>query len=133
MGRKIGRIILLSIRFIKMQPDRRIILLILQVMGYLIIALLHLHIKAFGFIAAGTALSAVNKCFLLITEFLFFGSIFIHLGVSFSRSLISMGMIRSDTVQKRVDCLMGIFCGLLMVITMVALTKFVALWTGFGG
>ena len=111
--------------------NRRILLQ--RASGLVIIALLHLHTKAFGFIAAGTALSVVDKCFILITEFLFFGSIFIHLGVSFSRSLISMGMIRSDAVQKRVDWLLGIFCGLLLVITMVALTRFVALWTGFGG
>ena len=101
--------------------------------GLVIIALLHLHTKAFGFIATGMSLSAADKCFLLVTEFLFFGAIFVHLGVSFSRSLISMGIIRSDTVQKRADCLLGIFCGLFLVITMVALTRFVALWTGFGG
>lgn len=101
--------------------------------GLVIVALLHLHTKAFGFIASGMALSAADKCFLLVTEFLFFGAIFAHLGVSFSRSLISMGIIRSDTAQKRVDCLLGIFCVLLFVITMVALTKFVVPWTGFGG
>ena len=101
--------------------------------GLIIVAILHLHTKAFGFIAAGTALSVANKCFILITEFLFFGAIFIHLGVSFSRSLISMGMVRSDAAEKRVDRLVAVFCGLLMVITMVALTKFVVLWTGFGG
>lgn len=113
------------------KQNRRVILQ--RTSGLVIIALLHLHTKAFGFIVTGMALSSAEKCFLLITELLFFGAIFVHLGVSFSRSLISMGMIRSDAVQKRVDWLLGIFCGLLLVITMVALTRFVALWTGFGG
>lgn len=113
------------------KQNRRILLQ--RASGLIIIALVHLHTKAFGFIVTGMPLSVADKSFLLITEFLFFGSIFVHLGISFSRSLISMGMIRSDTVQKRVDCLLGILCVLLLVITMVALTRFVVLWTGFGG
>lgn len=113
------------------KQNRRVILQ--RASGLVIIALLHLHTKSFGFIVTGMVLSAADKCFLLIIEFVFFGAIFVHLGVSFSRSLISMGIIRSDTVQKRADCLLGIFCGLFLVITMVALTRFVALWTGFGG
>lgn len=113
------------------KQNRRVILQ--RTSALLIIALLHLHTKAFGFIATGMVLSAANKCFILITEFLFFAAIFSHLGVAFSRSLISMGMIRSDAVQKRVDCLLWIFCGLLLVITMVALAGFVVPWTGFGG
>lgn len=113
------------------KQSRRIVLQ--RVSALVMLCLLHLHIKAFGFIVAGTVLSLADKSFLLITEFVFFGSIFVHLGVSFSRSLISMGMIRSDAAQKRADCFLGIFCGLLFVVTMVALTRFVALWTGFGG
>ena len=113
------------------KQNRRVILQ--RASGLIIVALLHLHIKAFGFIVSGTVLSAADKCFILITEFLFFGAIFVHLGVSFSRSLISMGMIRSDAVQKRADCIFGIFSGLLFLITMIALTRFVVLWTGFGG
>lgn len=113
------------------KQNRRIILQ--RVSALVMLALLHLHIKAFGFIVAGTVLSVADKGFILITEFVFFGSIFVHLGVSFSRSLISMGIIRSDAAQKRADCVLGILCGLLFVVTMVALTRFVILWTGFGG
>lgn len=113
------------------KQNRRVLLQ--RASALVIIVLLHLHTKAFGFIAAGTELSAADKCFLLVTEFLFFGAIFVHLGVSFSRSLISMGLIRSDAVQKRVDCIWGIVCGLIWAITMIALTRYVVLWTGFGG
>lgn len=113
------------------KQNRRVILQ--RVSALLIIALLHLHTKAFGFIVTGMALSGSDKCFILITEFLFFGAIFTHLGVSFSRSLISMGMLRSEDVEKRMDCILGILCGLLQIITMVALTGFIVPWTGFGG
>lgn len=113
------------------KQNRRVILQ--RASGLVIIALLHLHTKAFGFIVTGMALSGSDKCFILITEFLFFGAIFTHLGVSFSRSLISMGMLRSEDVEKRMDCILGILCGLLQIITMVALTGFIVPWTGFGG
>lgn len=113
------------------KQNKRIILQ--RVSALVMLALLHLHIKAFGFIVAGTVLSVADKGFILITEFVFFGSIFVHLGVSFSRSLISLGVLRSDAAQKRADCLLGTLCGLLFVVTMAALTRFVVLWTGFGG
>ena len=98
-----------------------------------ILALLHLHVKAFGFIVSGASLSGADKAFLLITELLFFGAVSLHLGVSFSRSLITMGLLSSDTAEKRADRAAWAVSALLMAVSAAALVKFVVSWTGFGG
>ncbi len=101
--------------------------------GLVIIAILHLHVKAFGFIASGEALTASDKAFILVTELIFFAAIFMHLCVSFSRSLITFGLLRRDLSEKRIDTVAKIICVILMIITAAALIKFVVPWTGFGG
>ena len=98
-----------------------------------ILALLHLHVKAFGFIVSGASLSGADKAFLLITELLFFGAVSLHLGVSFSRSLITMGLLSSDAGEKRTDRAAWAISALLMAVSAAALVKFVVSWTGFGG
>ena len=98
-----------------------------------ILALLHLHVKAFGFIVSGASLSGADKAFLLITELLFFGAVSLHLGMSFSRSLITMGLLSSDTAEKRADRAAWAISALLMAVSAAALVKFVVSWTGFGG
>ena len=89
--------------------------------------------KAFGFIVSGASLSGADKAFLLITELLFFGAVSLHLGVSFSRSLITMGLLSSDTAEKRADRAAWAISALLMAVSAAALVKFVVSWTGFGG
>ncbi len=114
-------------------PRRSKRIILQRASGIVIICLLHLHVKAFGFIVNGTALSASDKCFILITELLFFAAIFVHLGVSFSRSLITMGWLASDRAEKKADFAMMVLCAALMLITGFALTRYIVLWTGFGG
>ena len=101
--------------------------------GLVIIALLHLHVQAFGFIVSGEALSVSDKAFILVTEIAFFAAIFVHLCVSLSRSFITVGLVRSDSAEKKADIAAKIICVVLMIISSAALLKFVITWTGFGG
>lgn len=99
-----------------------------RVSGIIILIFLYPHMRAFCFIVNETALSGGAKFILLVTEILFLGAVFLHLGVSFSRSMLTLGLLRDDKMEKTVDCAAGIICGILMVLTTVALIRFVILW-----
>ena len=101
--------------------------------GLVIICLLHMHVKAFGFIVTGAVLSTLQKLSLLGTELLFFAAIFTHLGASFSRSLITMGWLTSDETEHKIDRGIAILCVVLMLLTAFALTRYTILWSGYGG
>lgn len=113
------------------RQNKRIILQ--RASGIVIVCLLHLHVNAFNFIVNGTMLSVFDKFSILITELLFFASIFIHLGVSFSRSLITMGWLTSDKAEKETDAGIIVLCAVLMLLTTFALVRYIVLWKGFGG
>ncbi len=114
-------------------PRHNIRTILQRASGLVIVCLLHMHVKAFQFIMSGTALSVSHKISLLATEILFFAAIFIHLGASFSRSLITMGLLSSDASEKKTDRVIITLCAVLMILTTFALTRYVILWTGFGG
>lgn len=99
-----------------------------RVSGIIILVLLYPHTRAFRFIVSGTSLSGGAKFVLLLTEILFFGAIFLHLGVSFSRSMLTLGLLRDDKMEQTVDRATWIICGILMILTTVALVRFVVLW-----
>lgn len=99
-----------------------------RVSGIVILVFLYPHTKAFDFIVKGTSLSGVAKFFLLVTELLFFGAIFLHLGVSFSRSMLTLGVLRDDKMEKTTDRIVWLICGILMILTTVAFMRFVILW-----
>ena len=98
-----------------------------------ILALLHLHVGAFDFIAAGSALSRLQKLGILLTELLFFAAIFVHLGVSVGRSPITFGLLREKEQLRRADRITFVICAVLMLLTTAALTGFVVTWTGHAG
>ena len=97
--------------------------------GLLILLLVHPHVKLFaGFIYENLPLSAGRKIFVFIVEMLFFGAIYTHLECSFSRSLITMGLIRSEKAERTVDYAMRTLCVLGFAVTFFALARFLVMW-----
>lgn len=97
--------------------------------GLLILALVHPHVKLFSsFIYEGLPLTGLQKLGVFLVEILFFGSVFTHIECSFSRSLISMGLIRTDAAEKRVDYAARTLCALLFAFTMFSLARFLIFW-----
>ena len=94
----------------------------------IILLFVHLHVKAFGFIVQGTSLSVANKIFILVTEIIFFGANFLHLTVSFSKSLITMGLLRSDEREKLINKIVLVINVVLMCIATISLTIFIIKW-----
>lgn len=95
--------------------------------------LVHFHLKAFGFITAGTALSIGQKIFIIVTEVLFFASCNAHLGISFPRSLITMGIIREDSAELKAARITRLVTVLSDVFCIISLIIFIVRWNGFAG
>jgi len=94
----------------------------------IIMGMVHLHVQAFNFISMGEVLSTGQKIFIILTEAIYFGAILTHLGVSLSKSFISLGLIRTDNAQKKFDKIMGVISNILKVVTIFAVAKFVIQW-----
>lgn len=96
--------------------------------GILMIALVYFHIHEYSFIVSGTSLSLLSKLRIIGVELLFWASLFAHLAISFSKSLISLGLIRTETAEKIIDRVAMIVCIILMMITCFAMIRFVVMW-----
>lgn len=95
-----------------------------------IVLLLHRHVKDFGFIAARTVPGGADKVMLIVTELLFFAALFSHLAVSFSRGLISLGLVTKEKTVRTIDMTIYIFFGILFAVAAFALIRFVVTYGG---
>ena len=91
-----------------------------RISGIVILILLYPHMRILHLVINGASFSGGAKFIVLVTEILFAGTAFLHLGVSFSRSMLTLGLLRNDRMEKLVDCVTWIICGLLMVLTVAA-------------
>lgn len=91
-----------------------------RISGIIILILLYPHMRVLHLIISGASFSGGAKFLVLVTEILFAGAAFLHLSVSFSRSMLTLGLLRNDRMEKLVDCVTWIICGLLMVLTVAA-------------
>ena len=96
--------------------------------GIVILVLLVAHVRSFGFIVAGQPLDVPTKAFIIVTEVLFFAAISGHLATSFSKSLITWGLIREESTERRIDFISEIVCAILFVVPSFALVRFVLFW-----
>ena len=78
------------------------------------------RIRVLHLIISGATFSGGAKLLVLVTEILFAGAAFLHLSVSFSRSMLTLGLLKNDRMEKLVDYVTWIICGLLMVLTVAA-------------
>lgn len=85
-----------------------------RISGIVILILLYPHMRVLHLIISGA------KFLVLVTEILFAGAAFLHLSVSFSRSMLTLGLLKNDRMEKLVDYVTWIICGLLMVLTVAA-------------
>lgn len=102
---------------------------IIQRATSIVIAIMvHPHLKAFGFIIAKQPLPVPAKVGLIVTQIIFFGAILLHLAVSFSKALITLGLIRNEKAEKRVNLIMNIICAALTIFSSAALIIFLINW-----
>ena len=91
-----------------------------RISGIVILILLYPHMRVLHLIISGASFSGGAKFLVLVTEILSAGAAFLHLSVSFSRSMLTLGLLKNDRMEKLVDYVTWIICGLLMVLTVAA-------------
>ena len=96
--------------------------------GIAVLVLLVAHVHSFGFIVAGEPLDAPAKAFIIVTEVLFFAAICTHLATSFSKSLVTWGLVREEATERRVDLVSEIVCAILFIVPSFSLVRFVLGW-----
>lgn len=97
--------------------------------GIGILALVHPHISIFkSFIYEFKPITVPFKVLTFIIEALFFFAVFCHLGVSFSGSFVTLGLIRSDEAEKRLHKVSVAFCIAGFAAAVVSLIVFLVKW-----
>lgn len=97
--------------------------------GLAILLLVHPHTQIFSsFIYDWLPLTTASKIIYFIIEAAFFAAVLLHLGVSFSRSFITMGMIRTDAAERRLDIAAGVLCAAGFLFTVIAMARFFVNW-----
>ncbi len=114
--------------YISKYKKRNVKTIIQRATAIIIVILLHAHVKTYTFIPAKEMLSIAMKARIIIVELIYFASIYTHVSISFSKSLISLGLIRSDKAEKNINNTAVVVCIILFVVSMVSLVKFVGSW-----
>ena len=113
----------------KTYPALNMRIMIQRVTGLALLVMIHFHIATFqSFIYDFKPLTFGGKAFAFFIEALFFGIVLLHLAVSFSRAFISLGLIRSEETEKRLDRGAFFTCGALFVIIIISLAVFLMKW-----
>ena len=60
---------------------------------------------------------------MILIEILFFGTVFTHAATSFSRALITLGLLTSPEKQRRLDKALRIICALMFVICVIVIVR----------
>ena len=80
------------------------------------------HMKAYDILTShfGGHFSLVLA---LLLQTLFFGSAFLHVGISFSRALITLGLLSSPEKKKILDWVVWVLCGIAFVVILIIMAK----------
>ena len=95
-----------------------------RVSAALIFPLMILHTKTFSLLqsCAGSG-KWVPFVLLIITQPLFYGTVLTHVAVSVTRALVTLGRIDSREKQKKIDCIVYIFCAVLFALAVFAVIR----------
>jgi hypothetical protein len=95
-----------------------------RVSAALIFPMLLLHIRAFSLLSAGAEMHLTAAVILiLLVEVLFYGTVFTHVAVSFSRALITLGLLASDAAKQKADKAAYVFCAFAFAVCVFAITR----------
>lgn len=96
--------------------------LIQRISALAVIVLLAIHIKTANYLLSdGKTMAGIIT--VLIIEFLFFTSVMLHIGSSFSRAMISLGIITAKKTQTRVDIIVSVICIIWLLAACIAIMR----------
>lgn len=95
-----------------------------RISAALIFPLLLLHVRTFSIMQSAAEAGAKAPIVLMILiEILFFGTVFTHVATSFSRALITLGLLTSPEKQRRIDKALRIICALMFAICVIVIVR----------
>lgn len=105
-------------------PKQNLRTILQRVSAALILPLLILHINTYGLLAS-TAEAGQWLWFalLMLSQPLFYGVALIHVAVSVTRGLITLGLLTSSDRQKRIDRVVYILCGLAFAVSIFVVVR----------
>lgn len=105
-------------------PKQNLRTILQRVSAALILPLLILHINTYGLLAS-TAEAGRWLWFalLMLSQPLFYGVALIHVAVSVTRGLITLGLLTSSDRQKRIDRVVYILCGLAFAVSIFVVVR----------
>ncbi len=105
-------------------PKQNLRTILQRVSASLILPLLILHINTYGLLAS-TAEAGRWLWFalLMLSQPLFYGVALIHVAVSVTRGLITLGLLTSSDRQKRIDRVVYILCGLAFAVSIFVVVR----------
>ncbi len=92
-----------------------------RVTGLVMLVMLHPHIMVMEWIRQPGPLPAYGGILIIVLDVVFFACLFTHITLSFGNSLITLGLLRSTKVRKRIDMTLAVLSLLAMVAMMIAL------------
>ncbi len=95
-----------------------------RVSAALIFPLLILHINTFSLLQASAERGMTFFTILLfISEMLFFATVLIHVSISLTKGLVTLGVLTSVEIQKNLDRIIYVVCALIYVVAVCSVLK----------
>lgn len=109
---------------LELYPKQNARTILQRVSAALMLPLLILHINTYGLLAS-TAEAGRWLWFalLMLSQPLFYGVALIHVAVSVTRGLITLGLLTSSDRQKRIDRVVYILCGLAFAVSIFVVVR----------
>ena len=99
-------------------PKQNLRTILQRVSAALILPLLILHINTFSLLQTSAETGHwVFFTLLMLSQPLFYGTVLTHIAVSMTRGFITLGLISSRDIQKRIDLVIYVLCGAVFLIT----------------
>lgn len=96
--------------------------LLQRISGILMIIFLAFHVGVLNALAGHEGRDAGFFILRTAIAILFYGTVFLHISVSFSRALITLGVITSRTTKRRLDRILWVIMGLGFIAASVLIT-----------
>ena len=95
-----------------------------RISAALLFPVLLIHLRTFSFMSTCAEVgNAAAIIILIIVEVLFFGTVFTHISVSFSRALITLGLLSSREKQRSIDKAVIVICAVFFTVSVIAVVR----------
>ena len=104
-------------------PALNIRTLLQRISAVMIVVLIIIHMNTFSILSKTSETNRAVFVLVLIIQIVFFASVLLHVAVSVTNALITLGLITSDKVRKTLDIIIWIVCALIFIAASVVIVR----------